>query len=67
MRLRGKGIQKLGGYGSGDAILSIHVETPTKLSSEQKDIFKKLRELEESSKCNPMSKGFFDKVKDIFQ
>ncbi len=67
MRLRGKGIQKLGGYGSGDAILSIHVETPTKLSSEQKDLFEQLALLDESSKCNPMSKGFFDKVKDLFQ
>lgn len=67
MRLRGKGIQKLGGYGQGDAILSIHVETPTKLSSEQKDLFEQLATLEQSSKSNPMSKGFFDKVKDLFQ
>ncbi len=65
MRLRGKGIQKLGGYGAGDAILTIHVETPTKLSSEQKDLFEQLALLDQSS--NPMSKGFFDKVKDLFQ
>jgi molecular chaperone DnaJ len=67
MRLRGKGIQKLGGYGSGDAIITIHVETPTKLNAEQKELFKKLGELDESKNCNPMSKGFFDKVKEIFQ
>lgn len=67
MRLRGKGIQKLGGYGSGDAILTVHVETPTKLSSEQKDLFSQLAALEDGGKSNPMSKGFFDKVKDLFQ
>lgn len=67
MRLRGKGIQKLGGYGNGDAILTIHVETPTKLSSEQKDLLKQLEGLESGNKCHPMSKGFFDKVKDLFQ
>lgn len=65
MRLKGKGIQRLGGYGVGDQIVTVHVETPTKLSSEQKEIFKRLSELEASS--NPMSRGFFDKVKDLFQ
>lgn len=67
MRLRAKGIQKLGGYGAGDAILTIHVETPTKLSAEQKEVFEQLALLDESSKTNPMSRGFFDKVKDLFQ
>lgn len=67
MRLKAKGIQRLGGHGKGDQILSIHVETPTKLSSEQKEIFEKLAELEGQNKSNPMSRGFFDKVKDLFQ
>ncbi|MDD0854462.1 molecular chaperone DnaJ [Halobacteriovorax sp. GB3] len=67
MRLKGKGIQRLGGYGgNGDCILHIHVETPTKLSSEQKELFQKLAEIEHEN-CNPMSRGFFDKVKDLFQ
>lgn len=65
MRLKGKGIQRLGGYGLGDQIVTIHVETPTKLSGEQKELFKRLSEVENQS--NPMSRGFFDKVKDLFQ
>lgn len=65
MRLKGKGIQRLGGYGQGDQIVTVHVETPTKLSGEQKELFKRLGEIGESS--NPMSRGFFDKVKDLFQ
>jgi len=67
MRLKGKGIQKLGGYGIGDQILTVHVETPTKLNGEQKELFEKLAQLETTENCNPMSRGFFDKVKDLFQ
>lgn len=65
MRLKGKGIQRLGGYGQGDQIVTLHVETPTKLSNEQKDLLKRLAEVDHNS--NPMSRGFFDKVKDLFQ
>ena len=66
MRLKGKGIEKLGGYGQGDQIITIAVETPTKLSDEQKDLFERLGELD-LMKSNPMSQGFFEKVKDFFQ
>ena len=66
MRLKGKGITKLGGYGKGDQIIYIHVETPTKLNSEQKRIFEELAKFDDT-KSNPMSKGFFDKVKNLFQ
>ncbi len=65
MRLKGKGIQRLGGYGIGDQIVTVHVETPTKLTNEQKELFQRLADVGESS--NPMSRGFFDKVKDLFQ
>jgi molecular chaperone DnaJ len=66
MKLRNKGIAKLGGYGFGDQIITIHVETPTRLSKEQREIFARLSELEQSS-TNPMTKGFFDRVKELFQ
>lgn len=66
MRLKGKGIQRLGGYGQGDQIITVVLETPTKLSQEQRDLFAQLGELEHT-KTNPMSRGFFEKVKDLFQ
>jgi molecular chaperone DnaJ len=66
MKLRNKGITKLGGYGFGDQIITIHVETPTKLSKEQREMFSRLSELEQNT-SNPMSKGFFEKVRDLFQ
>jgi len=66
MKLKNKGIAKLGGYGFGDQIITIHVETPTKLSKEQRELFSKLAEHDQTG-SNPMSKGFFDRVKEIFQ
>jgi molecular chaperone DnaJ len=66
MRLKGKGIQKLGSYGIGDQIITIHVETPSKLSIEQRKLFEQLAEYDQTG-SNPMSRSFFDKVKDLFQ
>lgn len=66
MKLRNKGITKLGGYGFGDQIITIHVETPAKLSKEQRELFARLSELEQTT-SNPMTKGFFDRVKELFQ
>lgn len=65
MKLRNKGITKLGGYGFGDQIITIHVETPSKLSKEQRELFTRLSELEQNS-SNPMTKGFFDRVRELF-
>lgn len=66
MKLRNKGIAKLGGYGFGDQIITIHVETPTKISKEQRELFARLSELEQNT-SNPMTKGFFERVRELFQ
>lgn len=66
MKLRNKGITKLGGYGFGDQIITIHVETPSKLNKEQRELFARLSELEQNS-SNPMTRGFFDRVRELFQ
>lgn len=66
LRLKGKGIQRLGGHGQGDQIVTVQIETPRKLNSEQKEIFQKLAELEKQD-TSSNARGFFDKVKDLFQ
>ena len=66
MQLKGKGISRLGSHGHGDQILHIHVETPTDLSLEQEELFSRLSQLEHK-KCNPMSRGFFDRMRELFQ
>ncbi|GAA5076253.1 molecular chaperone DnaJ [Roseibacterium beibuensis] len=62
MRLRSKGMPALRGSGSGDMYIELAVETPVKLTSEQKAL---LRQFEESfsQSNNPNASGFFDKVK----
>jgi molecular chaperone DnaJ len=65
MRLRGKGIQSISGYGVGDQILEVHVETPSKLNAKQKELLQELAKYDDSS-CNPMRSSFIDRVKNIF-
>lgn len=65
MRLKAKGLARLGSRGFGDQIITIQVETPSKLNADQKELFKKLSNLEQK-KTHPLSKGFLDKVKDLF-
>jgi molecular chaperone DnaJ len=64
-RLRGKGAPDLRGSGRGDQLVRVLVETPRKLTARQREL---LEEFARSSgdEINPISKGFFDKVKEMF-
>lgn len=68
LRLRGKGIPNVHGYGTGDLFVHINVWTPTKLSKSEREI---LESLSESDSFRPApdkeQKGFFQRVKDMFQ
>ncbi len=66
LRLKNKGLARLGGYGRGDQLVRVVVETPSKLSSEQKELFRRLDELN-NEQSNPMAKSFFEKMKDLFE
>ncbi|MEZ5744540.1 MAG: molecular chaperone DnaJ [Sphingomonadaceae bacterium] len=63
LRKRGAGMPVLQGRGRGDLVIEIAVETPTKLTSRQKEILRELQETETGEEC-PQSKGFFDRIKD---
>lgn len=68
LRLRGKGLPALQGYGTGDLIVHINVWTPKKLSKEEKELLEKLRESPNfTPKPEAKDKDFFQKVKDMFQ
>lgn len=47
-RIRGKGFPSIRGYGKGDLLVHIKVETPTKLSSKEKDLFSELKTMWEA-------------------
>ncbi|MCP5396793.1 MAG: molecular chaperone DnaJ [Sphingomonadaceae bacterium] len=65
LRVRGAGMPVLQGRGRGDMVVEIAVETPTKLTKEQKAILEQFRETETGEEC-PESRGFFDRLKDAF-
>lgn len=67
LRLAGKGLPSIEGYGKGDMFIHINVWTPQKLTPEQKAFFEKQLE-EDAMKPEPTGKEktFFDKVKDLF-
>jgi molecular chaperone DnaJ len=65
LRQRGAGMPVLQGRGRGDMVIQIDVETPAKLSAKQKEILREFQATETGEEC-PQSRGFFDRVKEIW-
>ncbi|NHM06308.1 molecular chaperone DnaJ [Flavobacterium sp. CYK-4] len=67
LRLKGKGVPSLNGYGKGDLLVHINVWTPKTLTKEQKQFFEK-NMTDENFIPQPekSEKSFFEKVKDMF-
>ncbi|MDH4027322.1 MAG: molecular chaperone DnaJ [Nitrospirota bacterium] len=61
--LRSRGVPKLGGYGKGDLYVNIFIDVPKKLTSRQKELLKEFAEIS----GDDVSKGFMDKIKDMFK
>lgn len=67
LRLKGKGLPSLEGYGNGDLFVHINVWTPKKISQDQKDFFEKMLNDEHFNPApTKQEKSFFDRVKDVF-
>ncbi len=67
LRLRGKGIPSINGYGKGDLLVHINVWTPKTLSKKQKEFFEEMKNDEHfEPKPESSDKSFFEKVKDMF-
>lgn len=67
LRLRGKGISSLNGYGSGDLLVHVSVWTPKELNKEQKEFFERMQGTDNfEPKPLKSDKSFFEKVKDMF-
>jgi molecular chaperone DnaJ len=65
-RLRGRGIPHLGGYGTGDQLVRVVVETPRKLSARQRELLEEFARVS-GEDVHPRTKSFFDKVKSILE
>ena len=67
LRLKGKGLPTVNGYGHGDMLVCLNVWVPKNLSREEKET---LTRLDKSPNFQPSpsksERGFFDKMKDLF-
>jgi molecular chaperone DnaJ len=63
LRLRSKGVPHLRGGGRGDQLVVINVEVPTRLSSEQRQLFEQLAK-SLGSEVRPQERSFLDWLKE---
>jgi molecular chaperone DnaJ len=68
VRLRGKGLPAVQGYGSGtgDIIVNISVYIPETLTHDEKKLFEKIRESENVVADNSKKKSLFEHIKNLF-
>jgi molecular chaperone DnaJ len=68
LRLRGKGVPDVNGYGAGDMMVAVNVWIPKNLTSEEKKLIEKLKS---SSSFDPKpssdDKSFFDRLRGKFK
>jgi len=62
VRQRGQGMPVLQGRGRGDLVIQVEVETPTRLSTRQRELLEMFRETETGEE-SPEADGFFAKIK----
>ena len=67
LRLRGKGLPDVNGYGKGDLLAKVNVWIPKNLSKEDKKLVEKMKEGESFHPGAGDKKSFFSKVKDFFE
>ncbi|MBA7516979.1 Chaperone protein DnaJ [subsurface metagenome] len=68
LRLRGKGIPDINGYGKGDLLVSINVWVPDNLTKEEQKLVEKFN-ASENFKPDPSKaeKGFFERIRNYFE
>jgi len=64
-RVRGEGFPNVHGPGTGDLLIKIFVETPTNLSSRQKELLDEFATMESPANL-PQRNSFLDKIKSFF-
>jgi molecular chaperone DnaJ len=64
-RLKGRGVPRLKGRGRGDLLVEAVVETPTELSSEEEDLWRRLAELR-GDEVAPAAGGLLGRIRSAF-
>jgi molecular chaperone DnaJ len=66
LRLRGKGMPSLRSQGRGDQLLHIFAEVPTRLSKRQRELVEEFA-AEGGEEVSPVTRGFLEKLRDLFE
>lgn len=66
LRQRGAGMSVLNARGRGDLVTRVLVETPTRMSKEQRALLEQFRATETGEEC-PASRSFFARIRDLFE
>ena len=64
-RIKGQGLPDMRTHRTGDQLVQITIETPTRLNAEQQELLRKFAETE-NKRVSPKSKSFFEKLKKHF-
>lgn len=67
LRLRGKGLPEVNGYGKGDLLVRIQVYIPKEISKEDKKIVEKLKESSSFDPDKAEKDTFFSRMRNIFE
>jgi molecular chaperone DnaJ len=67
LRLNGKGLPDIQGYGKGDLIVNVNVWVPKHLSKEEKQTIEQLSNSENFKPQPPKHTSFFQRIKRIFE
>ncbi len=68
LRLRGKGLPEVNGYGKGDLLVNVNIWVPRNINKDELKIFEKFKESESfTPKPDKNDKGFFDRMKGYFE
>jgi molecular chaperone DnaJ len=65
LRLRGKGVPSLGSTTRGDQLVRIFVEVPTSLGERQRELLEEFAK-ESGTEASPVTRGFLEKLRDLF-
>lgn len=66
VKVKGQGMTQVRSDRRGDLFVKLRVETPVNLSARQKELLEEFRSISKEDTCQPESKSFFDKIKDLF-
>ena len=67
LRLRGKGLPSVNGYGTGDLLVNISVYVPEALSRDEKKLIEKLEESDNFKTSPSISRRIFEKFRNLFE